>query len=270
MAENKKNPTLKRTGMFTTGIYARAGSHRVALFYSGTKHAGENLAAILKKRPSDLPPIIHMCDALAANCPQEFKRLLGICMTHGRRKFIELDAFFPEECAFVIEQFAKVYTNDAEAKKKELSAEDRLIYHQTHSDPVMRHLEQWLHRQLDDGLVEPNGGLGKAIQYLLNHWQGLTLFLRVAGAPLDNNVVERALKVAIRLRKNSLNHLTRHGANVAGILMSLIHTCRLSKINAVDYLTVLQENKSAVFKNPSQWLPWNYQEPLKEQLSLAA
>jgi Transposase IS66 family len=40
---------------------------------------------------------------------------------------------------------------------------------------------------------EPNSGLGKAVSYTLPHWQALTLFLREPGAPLDNNLVERAL-----------------------------------------------------------------------------
>lgn len=269
MLANQKDPQRKRQGMFTTGIYARRGSIRLSLYYSGTRHAGENLAFILKKRPAELPPIIHMCDALSSNLTPEFVTLLGHCLSHGRRKFTDIDIFFPEECAFVIKQLGEVYAHDAKAKEQELSAKARLAYHQEHSAPILSHLKQWLEQQLTEGLVEPNSGLGKAMTYLLNHWQELTLFLRVAGAPLDNNVVEQALKIPIRLRKNSLNHLTCHGAYIAGILMSLIQTCRLSQINAVDYLTVLQENKSAVFKDPSQWLPWNYQETLNQQDSLS-
>jgi len=52
--------------------------------------------------------------------------------------------------------------------------------------------------------VEPNPGLGKAIQYLLRHWKALTQFLGTTGAPLDNNVCERSLKKAILNRKKSL------------------------------------------------------------------
>jgi hypothetical protein len=211
-----------------------------------------------------------MCDALSSNLTPEFITLLGHCLAHGRRKFTDIDIFFPEECAFVIQQLGEVYTHDAKTKEKKLSAKARLAYHKKHSAPILSRLKQRLEQQLNEGLVEPNGGLGKAMMYLLNHWQELTLFLRVAGAPLDNNVVEQALKIPIRLRKNSLNHLTCHGAHIAGILMSLIQTCRLSRVNAVDYLTVLQENKSAVFKDPSQWLPWNYQETLNQLASLVA
>jgi len=69
---NARDPTRKRRGMFTTAIFARVDPYKVGLYYSGTEHAGENLARILKKRPKDLPLIIHMCDALAANLTSEF------------------------------------------------------------------------------------------------------------------------------------------------------------------------------------------------------
>lgn len=264
MQLNKKDPSRKRTGMFTTGIYASCeDGHIIVLYYTGTRHAGENLSLILKHRAKDLKPVIHMCDALSANLT-EFLVKLAICMSHGRRKFIEIEPFFPEECRFVIEQIAIVYYNDAEAKKAELSGKKRLAYHKEHSQPAMKKLKKWLDKQVREELVEPNSGLGKAIAYLRRHWKGLTLFLRQVDSPLDNNILEQALKIPIRLRKNSLIHRTCHGARVASILMSIVQTCRLCNINPVDYLTVLQENKSAVFKTPDDWLPWCYEETLKK------
>jgi hypothetical protein len=86
------------------------------------------------------------------------------------------------------------------------------------------------------------------------------LFLRKAGAPLDNNLCERALKKAILHRKNALFYKTRNGARVGDIYMSLIHTCELNGINAFDYLNQLQLNASDVEKHPARWMPWNYRE----------
>ena len=71
-------------------------------------------------------------------------------------------------------------------------------------------------------------GLGTAISYLLKYWGRLTLFLRQPGAPLDNNVCERALKKSILHRKNSLFYKTRKGAQMGDLFMSLIHTCELN------------------------------------------
>jgi len=94
--------------------------------------------------------------------------------------------------------------------------------------------------------TEPNSGLGQAIGYLLRHWQPLTLFLRKAGAPLDNNVAERALKRAVLHRKNALFYRTLHGAQVGDLFMSLIHTCQLCGANSFDYLLLCgeQHNRS--------------------------
>ena len=95
---------------------------------------------------------------------------------------------------------------------------------------------------------------------MLRHWQALTLFLRVAGAPLDNNICERALKMAIRHRKNSLFYRTPRSARVGDIFMSLIHTCRLCKANPFDYLTELEHHAEEVAANPGKWMPWNYRQ----------
>jgi hypothetical protein len=97
----------------------------------------------------------------------------------------------------------------------------------------------------------------------LKHWEPLTLFLRKAGAPLDNNLCERALKKAILHRKNSLFYKTRKGAHVGDLYMSLIHTCELKDTNPFDYLTELQQHAAELAKHPAAWMPWNYRQTLK-------
>ncbi len=139
-----------------------------------------------------------------------------------------------------------------------MTANQRLRFHQTKSGPLMENLQTWLNEQLDQKKVEPNSGLGQAISYMLKHWKPLTLFLRVPGAPLDNNICERALKKAILHRKNALFYKTEHGAHVGDLFMSLIHTCNLADINPFDYLTVLQEHSSELSEYPENWMPWNY------------
>ncbi len=166
---------------------------------------------------------------------------------------------FPDACGHVIELLAKVYKNDAYAKEKKMSREERLAYHQTQSAPVMEELRAWMMAQFDEKKVEPNSGLGKAFTYMLKHWEPLTLFLRVPWAPLDNNLVEQCLKMAIRHRRNSLSYRTLHGAYIGDLFMSLIHTCRLSKVNPLHYLVALKQHSREVSKNPPAWLPWNYE-----------
>ncbi len=117
-----------------------------------------------------------------------------------------------------------------------------------------------MEQQLQERLVEPNSRLGGAFEYLLKRWKALTRFLHIPGAPLDNNAAERALKIILRYRKNSLFYKNEHGAHVGEVLTSLIETCRLNGINPLDYLRALMENRSAVFADPAAWLPWNYQD----------
>jgi transposase len=206
-----------------------------------------------------------MCDALSRNLklPAELEVIVGHCLAHGRRRFVAVAENFPEPCRHVLEKLGAVYANDALARKRGLSPEQRLRFHQQRSQPVMDELEVWLQAQLAEKRVEPNSGLGTAMTYLLKHWERLTLFLRQAGAPLDNNVCERALKKAILHRKNSLFYKTQNGARVGDLFMSLIHTAELCGANPFDYLTELQRHAEELTAAPAQWMPWNYRQALE-------
>jgi hypothetical protein len=140
--------------------------------------------------------------------------------------------------------------------------EEQRRFHQEASQPTMAQLHDWLRRQLDENLTEPNSALGGAIGYMLRHWEKLTLFLRQAGAPLDNNACERALKKAILHRKNALFYKTQNGARVGDLFMSLIYTCQLNENNPFDYLTQLQPHAGQVAASPEVWMPWNYRAAL--------
>jgi transposase len=260
----------ERTGVFTSSLVWIYQGRRIALYFTGCKHAGENLAEVLKQRSPDLPPPIQMCDALSRNVakrPGSPATLVANCNAHNRRNFVKVVPNFPEQCRFVLETLGGVYGYDAEAREQGMSAEERLHFHQEHSGSLMEKLHAWCQAQFEERKVEPNSGLGQAISYLLKHWAKLTLFLRKAGAPLDNNIAERALKKAILHRKNSLFYKTRNGAQMGDLFMSLIHTCELNGVNAFDYLTELQRHASELARNPSEWMPWNYRETLARAAS---
>ncbi len=185
------------------------------------------------------------------------------CIAHARRRFVDVVENFPEECRFVLGSLRDVYRIEASARIQDLSPRERLELHQTESKPLMDALEKWLGEQFEEKKVEPNSSLGEAITYMLEHWEKLTLFLREPGAPLDNNIVERALKKAILHRKNALFFKTENGARVSDFFMSLIHTAELSGVNAFDYLLELQRHAKELKENPSQWMPWNYRHTLE-------
>ena len=273
----------KRSGVFTSGIVSApaigaAGGVRIALYFTGREHAGENLTAVLAQRAAGLPPVVQMCDALSRNSPklgEGVELLLANCwrkslkriLAHGRRQFVEIVGSFPAECRFVLESLGKVYGNDAAARQQGLNPEQRLQFHRQHSSPIMTALEKWMETQITGRIVEPNSSLGKAIVYMQRHWKPLTLFLRQAGAPLDNNVCERAIKKAVLNRKNALFYKTMNGAEVGDLLaqelkahfMTLIHTCELNAVNSFDYLVAMLRNPKAVAQSPADWMPWSFQ-----------
>jgi hypothetical protein len=200
----------ERSGVFTSAVVSviprteGAPERRIALYFSGREHAGENLAKVLKRRAAEMGPAILMSDALSRNVPKlgaGVELMLANCMAHGRRQFVEVVGNFPAECRYVLETLGSVYANDAITKERKMTPVERLEFHGQNSQPLMEALERWMREQFSERKVEPNSTLGKSITYMLRHWKALTLFLRQPGAPLDNNICERALKLAVLHRK---------------------------------------------------------------------
>ena len=256
-------PEAERTGIFTSCILAQVDQVQIALFFTGHEHAGENLARVLQLRNKELGKPLQMSDGLSRNDPKVVETDKSNCLIHGRRHFVDQIENFPEECRQVIQSIGQIYHHDDQAKELHLTDIQRLAYHQEHSGPVMAQLKTWMQEQIDQKRVEPNSGLGQAIAYMLKHWKPLTRFLEVAGAPLDNNICERALKTAIMHRKNSMSYKTKTGARIGDIFMSLLHTCQLNGINPFVYLMALLENAAQVAKDPMDWLPWTYRQTLE-------
>lgn len=248
----------ERTGMFTTALVIKVKDRMICLYYSGRSHAGENLAALLQKRQADHAPPLVMSDALSRNEVDEEAVIRCHCLAHGRRQFSDLEEVFPSECRVVMDVIKHIFDHDDEARDQHMNPQARLAYHQDYSQPLMDELKDWLDKQVTDRLVEPNSSLGQAIAYMHNHWATLTRFLSVPGAPLDNNLVERALKLFIRQRNNSLFYKNEYSAYLASVLTSLIATCLYAGGNVLDYLVALQEHRALVFADPAAWLPWTY------------
>lgn len=258
----RQDPEATRKGVFTSGIVSIYDGHKIVLFMTGHNHAGENLEGVLQDRAQGIPPPLQMCDGAKQNIPKSLETILANCLTHARRQFVDVVAAFPEPCAHVIELLGKVYHHDDQARQRDMTPQERLAFHQEQSGPVMEELKGWCEQKLASKEVEPNSGLGKAINYMLVRWEPLTRFLSVEGAPLDNNLCERALKMAVLHRKNCYFYKTLHGAHVGDVFMSLIHTCQLAGENPLHYLTALLKNGPRVAKEPTQWLPWTYRQTL--------
>lgn len=192
----------------------------------------------------------------------------AICLgAHANRKFKEAEQYYPEHASFFVKNIGLLYENDYKCKNK--TPAERLKYHQEHSSPIIDDIYKKIDTLLEQKLVEPNDVLGKAMQYMLNHKQGLTLFLRVEGVKLDNNLAERRLRIIAMLRKTSLFYKTTHSASVSDDLFSLVETCKANNINPVLYLNWLQDNWLKVQEHPKDYLPWRFAETFSKSKSAA-
>ena len=247
---------------FTTGVVSIHDDHRTYVYMSNTQVAGAYMADILILRNEDLELPIVMCDALSANTPQGISEdlyVLCYCLVHARRQFYELPDGFDDLADEVLRLIGKVY--DYESYAKTLSADARLAYHQKHSAPVMAELKTYLGEQEEE--FEPNSVAGRAVTYILKRFTGLSQFLRYGNAPIDNNIVEQALKLVIQLRKSSMFYKTLRGAQIASYIQSALYSAAQNNINPCIYMAALLDNEQAVIADPEAWLPWNYEATLK-------
>ena len=254
------NTTQQRTGTYASGLIATTHeSHEIVLFQTNIGHAGEWIDEVLQKRdPGQAPPLL-MSDALSSNKPSQVEVIQALCNSHARRQFVDLLAHFPDEVDDVLAQYKLIWNHDDHTKKAQMSPSERLDYHHEHSLPVMESIRQWGQNQLDQELTEENSGLGKAIRYFLRHYDGLTRFCTIAGAKIDNNIMEAQLKLIVRGRKNFSFYKTLAGAAISDIITSVIATCVQNEANPFDYLNAIQRHQERVKEDPIAWLPWNYQ-----------
>jgi transposase len=256
-------PEPERTGTFTSCIVAvlKSLGVKIGLFFTGWKHAGENLDELLEKREENLPPPIQGCDALSRNVPENCDTQLANCLAHLRRKFYEIVDIWPQQVTKIIGEFSCVFANEYSAPK---DPQERLQWHQEKSAPAMHRLKDYCNSLIEEKKVEPNSSFGKAINYLNNHWEAFTLFLRIPGVPLTNNDSERLIKRAVLNRKNAYFFRNETGAKIADILMSIMETCILNNVNPQNFLIAMQEYQEDVRRNPTLWVPWIYEKRLKE------
>ena len=168
------------------------------------------------------------------------------CWAHADRKF--KDAKDPAQALGEIRSLiAQLYAIEREVEGPfpgDASAcAQRLALRQGKSTPVIEKIREWAFSQ--GGLRRSS--FGKAVRYMLKHWNGLTLFLENPKVPLDNNAAERVLRGPVVGRKNFYGNRSRRGAKVAAILYSVIET---AKLNGVDPAVVLRQAARAAIKNP--------------------
>jgi transposase len=280
--EQEPGKKQRRRSCYTTTICATtADNEKLVVYMTKNKHGGENIGALLANRQNkedDMNKnqgedktqtqnsINLMVDASSNNNPvlaEEDKHLANNivilnCLAHGQRKFTEIEKYYLEECGYFLNQTRAIYHNEHIAKEHNYSLEEKLEYHKKYSTVLIDNIYHKIESLFANKKIEPNSALGRAMKYWLNNKTGLTQFLRIKTAHLDNNWAERSLKAIILQRKNSLFFKTSSSAEVHSGLHSIAKTCDENNINAFKYFNWIQDNSAKAQKSPKDYTPFAY------------
>jgi transposase len=195
----------------------------------------------------------RLAKALSDDAPR-----LAFCWAHARRKFNDIQAANPSPLAAdALQRIAALYEIEADIRGQ--SAEHRRAERQRRSRPRVEALQAWLTEQL--GRLSGRSALAQAIRYMLNHWDGLILFLDDGRLALDTNTVERAMRPVALGRKNALFAGADSGAQHWAIVATLIQTAKLNDVDPLAWLTdVLERIVSGRTKSNDlhSLMPWNW------------
>lgn len=158
------------------------------------------------------------------------------CNAHARRYFIKALNAYPE-ARYYLDQYHDIYQLESEARGRP-------------PDEILR-IRNQMREKFEEMLKlatsqMPNypGQLkfAKALNYFVENYEGLTLFLDHADVAIDNNLQERLLRSHVVGRKTWYGTHSERGAETAAIIFSIIETCKLNQVNPREYLEKLAQD----------------------------
>jgi len=237
---------------------------------------GRHIAETLGKDPPEAA--VLLTDGFPAYA--RYAERLGLthaqCWAHTRRKFFEARAVEPERAACALDHISRLYAVEQHIRDTALSAPAARSYRLAHAKPVVDAFFAWIDEQFARQGLLPSSPLTQAMAYARERRAGLEVYLDDPEVAIDTNHLERALRVVPMGRKNWLFCWTEVGARYAGIVHSLIATCRLHHIDPYDYLVdVLQRLGQHPAKHveqltPRRWKTLFAHNPLRSDISTPA
>lgn len=160
--------------------------------------------------------------------------LLG-CMAHVRRKFTDAQLSHPTLASQACRWINLLYDIEANLKDSNVSFEEIAAERQSKALPIMDAMEAWMeavHMQ-----CTPSDPMGKALDYAYKLWPRLKRYTADGRYCIDNNPVERMQRPSVMGRKNYLFSKTDSGAIDNAIFYSLIESCDIVGVNALEWMT---------------------------------
>ncbi|MEM9400783.1 MAG: IS66 family transposase [Verrucomicrobiota bacterium] len=162
---------------------------------------------------------------------------LAFCWSHGRRKFTDIEENYPKECSEILDLIDELFSLERLAK----NFEDLERIRSEQSKPIVDKIWNWLVENKMKARGESH--LEKAVNYMFNHWGGLTKFLENVRIPLSNNEAERAARHSVMGRKNFYGSRTINGADVTATLYTVIESCKKVELDPKHYITMVVKEK---------------------------
>jgi transposase len=200
---------------------------------------------------------------LQADAYQGYDKLYGDkiievgCLAHARRKFIEIDKNETKhkQAISALSYIGKLYR--IEKRIKNLTPIAKRAVRKKEAKLILKEFKKWLLEK--NKRVIPKSPLGKAVQYTLNNWVGLTRYLANGILDIDNNKAERQMRPIAVGRKNWMFAGSDRGGSAAAVMYSLIETCKLNNINPYDYLRdILTRLPNTLNRDIRQLLPYEW------------
>lgn len=212
----------------------------VCFAYFGSRQH-RNVIELLGDKP--MPGTVLLSDGYAAY--SRYADKTGVthaqCWSHMRRNFFDALNAAPQAADEALRLIGEVYTVEAEIRKRKLADVAKRVHRLTHAKPLVEGFFAWVDEQFTKQGLLPSNALTKALAYARERRAQLMVFLGDAAVPMDTNHLERALRPIPMGRKNWLFCWSEVGAEHAGIVQSLIATCRLHGVDPYTYLVdVLQ------------------------------
>lgn len=257
--QRKTGVVVERTGCHTSCVIAvTAEGYKIAIFCTGIQHTGELMDELLLGRDPTLPVPFFMSDCQSSNSVTVARVLYAGCNAHAVRRFKDIEERYPEEAGYAHERYRAIFDNEKKCQQANLDDDERLAYHREHSKPLFDEIFEHGDTLLETRAIEPNSDLGEAYGFVVNNRVRLSAFLRIPGAPLENNSTERILRVPVRLRDNAPFFRTKLGAKISDPLWTVGTTALAYGVNLLDYFVALQRHAADVRARPQLWAPWAY------------
>ena len=158
------------------------------------------------------------------------------CNAHSRRYFVKSydDGKGEPEAEFYLIQYQKIY---ALCETSYVKALPEILELRAQMKPYFESMRVKAAENIHK--YSSKSQFGKAMNYFLENYQELTLFLTHAEVPIDNNPQERLLRPHVVGRKTWYGTHSQRGAKTAAIMFSLVETCKLNGVNAREYFKIL-------------------------------